>query len=132
MTVPDYYTVYDSKGNPSTLATVNSQPRDPTITFDGSGNPTITWGSYSPIITYFVDPTTNSLIRQIDWQVAGVAKQSKTVIADSVQNFEMSFAAVSSVIQAQITFLPKLGNSGTQAREGTTLNAAVTLRDAPL
>lgn len=128
VTVPDYYDKYDANGNPSTLPTVNSQPREPTVT-----NGTLTFGTYSPIITYFVDPTTNSLIRQIDWQASGVAKQSRTTIADSIQNFQLNFANYNSVVQAQITFLPILErNSQATARAGTTLNAAVTLRDAPL
>jgi Tfp pilus assembly protein PilW len=136
VTVPDYYDRYDKYGNPTTLPIKNddgswsapSQPREPTVT-----NGTVSFGTYSPIITYFVDPTTNSLIRQVDWQASGVAKQYKTTIADSIQNFQLNFANFASVVQAEITFLPIFErNSQATARVGTTLKAAVTLRDAPL
>jgi Tfp pilus assembly protein PilW len=129
LTVPDYYDSYDASGNPSPRSSVNSQPRDPVLT---TGAPV--FGSYNPIITYYVDTTTQSLIRQIDWQVSGVAKQSKTVIADGIANFIMNITPYSnSVIQAQITFLPKFErNSLIIARAGTTLNATVTLRNVLL
>ena len=126
--VPDYYDTYDATGNPSTLPNVNSQPRDPTIT---SGSPV--FGPNPLTITYYRDVNTLSLMRQVKWTAGGVAKQSDTVIADGVQNFETSFANYGSIVQATITFLPIFEkNTQATAREGTTLKAAVTLRDAPL
>ena len=122
--VPDYYDTYDAKGNP----TLASNPRDPTIT---TGSPVS--GPNPLTITYYRDTTTLSLMRQVKWTADGVAKQSDTVIADGVQNFETSFANYGSIVQATITFQPIFEkNKLAMAREGTTLRAAVTLRDAPL
>jgi Tfp pilus assembly protein PilW len=128
MLVPDYYDKYDTNGNPSTLPSINSQPLDPVIT---SGAPV--FGANLLKITYYVDSTTQSLIRQIDWTASGVAKTSRVPIADGVQLFQLGFTSSGNVITATITFLPIFErNTQVTARAGTTLNASVTLRDAPL
>ncbi len=129
VTVPDYYSAYDSNGNPSTRSNVNSQPLDPVIT---TSSPV--FGSNAPTITYYVDATTQSLIRQVNWTAGGTAKQSSTTIADAVQSFQLGFTNTSnSVVTVTITFAPILErNSQATARAGTTLSASVTLRDAPL
>ena len=184
--VPDYYDTYDSKGNP----TASANPLDPVIASGGSP----VYGSVPPVVTYFVDSTTKSLIRQVNWKASGVAKQSQTVIADGVQNFQLTFATNGqytlnwtfasmsartatgsyaaadigkiatqsddgsywllssvtgtspnatpgwtaigppngSVVGVTLKFAPKLqSNNNTQAREGTTLSAAVTCRNIP-
>lgn len=124
VTLPDYYDTYDTKGNP----TLASNPRDPVIT-----GGTAVFGSNPLTVTYYVDPATQSLVRQVNWTVAGVAKTSTMTIADAVQNFQLAFVNYGSVVQAQITFLPTFQKNSQQiAREGTTLNAAVTLREAKL
>jgi Tfp pilus assembly protein PilW len=126
--VPDYYNAYDANGNPSTVAGINSQPNDPVLT---TGTPV--FGSNLVMITYYVDANTQSLVRQIDWTASGVAKTSRTVIADGVQLFQLGFVNFGSVVQATITFLPIFErNTQVMARAGTTLQAAVTLRDASL
>ncbi len=130
VTVPDYYDKYDANGNPilSSDPAVGSNPLDPVIT---TGAPV--FGTNPLTITYFVDPTTNALIRQVNWKVGATAQQSAVTIADSVQNFQLAFVNYGSVIQAQITFLPIFEkNSVATARAGTTLDVAVTLREAKL
>jgi Tfp pilus assembly protein PilW len=130
VTVPDYYDKYDANGNPSTLPTVNSQPLDPTI---NATTGAVTFGTNPPTITYYVDTTTQSLIRQVNWTASGVAKTSRLAIADGVQLFQLGFSTSGNVATATITFLPVFEkNTQVMARAGTTLNASVTLRDAPL
>ena len=184
--VPDSYDNYDSTGNPSVRSSVNSQPRDPNSASMTNG--TLVYGSSPVVVTYYVDPCTSSLIRRVNWDAAGAAKQSQTIIADSIQKFDLNFAtnyswsfadqaslnhngsytsadigkialekdngsfwrlsAVAgtspnatptwvqiqpSVVQATITFAPILQRNNTNlARQGTTLNAAVILRNASL
>jgi hypothetical protein len=128
MLIPDYYNTYDVNGNPSTRASVNSAPVDPVIT---SGSPV--FGSNLIMVTYYVDSTTQSLVRQVDWKANGAWQTSKTAIADGVQLFQLGFSNTANVITATITFLPIFErNTQAMARQGTTLNASVTLRDASL
>ena len=127
VTVPDFYDVYDSNGNPSTKPGVNSQPRDFNVS-------TGIYGANPLTITYYVDVTTSSLIRQVNWVASGgAAQQSNTTIADGVQSFQLGFVNYGSIVQATITFAPVLQSTNTTlARAGTTLSAAVTLREVPL
>jgi Tfp pilus assembly protein PilW len=127
MLIPDYYSGYDSSGNPSTRNGVNSVPLDPVIS---GGTPV--FGSHLLIVTYYVDSTTQSLIRQVVWTANGSTHTSTTAIADGVQLFQLGFGITANVVTATITFLPIFErNTQVTARQGTTLNASVTLRDAP-
>jgi prepilin-type N-terminal cleavage/methylation domain-containing protein len=120
VTVPDYYTAYDSQGNPT------GTPVTPIIT-----NGKVNYGDTTKPITIVYYLSGGQLFRQ---QTIGATGTTSTqVVADSVETLQSSFADLTSVVTYTVTFAPNLtgfDRSSTQARTATVLTGSTSVRNA--
>jgi len=82
-------------------------------------------------ISYFINGS--RLIRQQWWWAAGVQKTAQLVVADSIQDFQASFADLTSVVTFNLTFAPKYSAShGTTdaLRQATRIFSSTSVRNA--
>jgi len=113
--LPDIYSSYDVVGNPTsnvvTPAIVNAVPQ-----YGDASKPLV--------ISYFVSG--NQLIRQQLIQATG--QQNQMVIAPNVNDMQMSFTNVGTVVQYQITFAPRYHYGNTSTRPGTVVRGTMSVR----
>jgi type II secretory pathway component PulJ len=113
--LPDIYSSYDVAGNPaSNLVT-------PTIV---NGVPQYGDAAKPLVISYFVSGT--QLIRQQTIQATG--QQNQMVIASNVNDMQMNFTNVGTVMQYQITFAPRYHLGNTSTRPGTVVRGTMSVR----
>lgn len=120
VTVPDYYTAYDAQGNPT------GTPVDPKIT-----NGQVNYGDATKPITICYYLSGGQLLRQQTIGATGAV--STTVVADSVETLQSSFADLTSIVTYTITFAPNLtafDRQTGQTRPGTTLIGCTSVRNA--
>jgi prepilin-type N-terminal cleavage/methylation domain-containing protein len=115
VTLPDYYTSYDSQGNPT------GSPRNPVI---ASGAPGYGNTAQPLLVTYSVSG--DKLLRQQTIQATGAT--STLVVCSNVNSFQLNFTALSTSVKYSITFMPKLQTASTTLRTGTTLSGTVCAR----
>jgi Tfp pilus assembly protein PilW len=115
LTLPDIYTTYDAKGNP-TSALVN-----PVIT---SGTPGYGNAAQPLSVTYYVSG--NSLLRQ--QRVPATAQTTTKIVASNVNDFTLSFVPLSTVVNFSITFTPRKHRVSANLKAGTTVTASVAAR----
>ena len=115
VTLPDYYSTYDGLGNP-TSAPVNAVISSGTANY---GDPT------KPIaVTYYVSG--GSLIRQ--QVIPSKSQTTQLYVARNVNNFQLSFVPLSTVVKYSITFAPRLHPGTSNLAAGTTISATVAAR----
>ena len=103
ITIPDYYDA-------------NGLPRDPTLSMGR---------------VYYNSPTAAVTIRyfQQNGQVIRQEGTATTIIADGVQDFQMTFVNQGQVVEVSITFLPTFQQNGQGVRAGTAVYARTLLRN---
>lgn len=115
LTIPDYYTAYDSQGNPT------GNLVSPTIV---NGAPV--YGNAGTPLSVSYSMSGNQLIRTQTVQATGAV--SNLVVCARVNNFALAFVALSTTVTFNINFDPKYQTISTVMRNGTTLSATVAVR----
>ncbi len=115
MNVPDYYSAYDTQGNPT------SNPVTPTIV---NGSPVYGNAAKPLIISYAV--TGGRLVRTQTIQATGAV--SRMVICSRVNNFALSFVALSTTVTFKIVFDPTYQSASSALRTATQLAGTVAVR----
>ena len=115
LTMPDYYSSYDSQGNP------NGSLVTPTIV---QGAPVYGDPTKPLLISYAVSGS--KLIRTQTVQSTGAV--STLVICSRVNNLALEFIALRTTVKFNITFDPKYQGVSTALRTATTLSATVAVR----
>lgn len=118
LTLPAYYSAYDTQGNPTTTAV----PVAPTI----SANSDTSYGTTAGAITVVYSVSGRSLIRQVK---VGPAAATQSVIASDVDNFDFDFTAIDSTITAKISFSPRFRGIAASTDLKTTRSAVVYMRN---
>lgn len=115
LTIPDYYTSYDAQGNPT------GAPATPTIV---NGAPVYRSATLPLSVSYTVSGS--QLIRTQTIQATGAV--SNLIVCSRVNDFALSFVALSTTVTFKITFDPKYQAISTMMRSGTTLAGTVAVR----
>jgi len=118
LTIPDYYTSYDSEGNPT------GSPVTPTIT---SGTAAYNGGTTPLLVTYSVNAS-GQLIRKQTIQATGAV--CNLVVCPNVTNFQVTFPPLqpSTTVTFSITFQPNYQLTSAMLTAGSTLSATVAVR----
>jgi hypothetical protein len=116
LTLPDYYSSYDSSGNPI------GAPVAPTLT-----GKTVDYGdSTKPVtISYLVAGT--SLVREVT--IGKTNTTSRSIIGTGIDNFAMSFGQLDSMVNVSLTFATTFRGATSTPNQNTNLTASVSLRN---
>jgi type II secretory pathway component PulJ len=115
LTLPDIYTTYDAKGNPT------SAPVNPVIT---SGAPGYGNAAQPLSVTYYVSG--NSLLRQ--QTVPALGQTTTKIVASNVNDFTLNFVPLSTVVNFSITFSPRKHQVSNNLKPGTIVTTSVAAR----
>ena len=115
LTLPQYYSSYDTQGNPT------SSPMDPA--FDG---PLPVYGIVAQplLVTYSVNG--QRLIRQQTIQSTGAT--ARLVVCENVNEFQLAFVPQTTAVQYSVSFLSRQRSAGAALRAATTLSATIASR----
>ncbi len=115
LTIPDYYSAYDSQGNPT------SNPVTPTIV---AGAPV--YGSAAAPLAVSYAVSSNRLIRTQTIPATGAVSQ--LVVCSKVNGFTLAFVPLSTTVTFSITFDPKYQGTGLGLKTATKLSGTVAVR----
>ena len=115
VTLPQYYSSYDTQGNPT------GSPMDPSL---AGGVPTYGNIAQPLLVTYSVSG--QRLIRE--QTIQSTAATTRLVVCENVNDFQLLFVPQSTAVQYSITFQPRLRSASAALRVGTTLSATVAAR----
>ncbi len=115
LTLPDYYTAYDSDGNP------NGNPITPTIV-----NGAVVYADSAKPLSVSYSVSNGQLIRTQTIQATGAV--SSLVICSKVTDFQLAFVWQSTTVTYTITFDPKYQSVSSSLNAGTKIAGTVSVR----
>jgi len=115
LTVPDYYSSYDSQGNP------NGAPVTPTIS-----NGAASYGNSATPLLISYTVSNGQLIRMQTIQSTGAV--TSLVVCSNVNDFALAFVSQTTTVTYTITFDPKYQTVSSTLNAGTKLSGTVAVR----
>ena len=116
ITLPDYHQSYDSRGNPT------GAPVTPTLV-----GTTVDYGDPLKPLTVEYSVKGKSLIREV--KIGRTNTTSRSVIGTGVNNFEMAFGQLDSIVNVTLTFSSSFRSASNTLVDSSKLSAAVSVRN---